>query len=326
MASPSPSPSTVPRPPRSARRRDRRGDGSRRKPSKEAATSAGGCGRLDGTRRHARVVAPDGRRRYLNARPWSRYRRHGSASPRRHRAESTLEGAPAAQPRLERRACEYSGASLVDDRRMSARAAPAGSLPGRWTSKHSPTESGGRRRPKPTRDVGHLGPHQQQGQGRRRRHRSGATGGSAPSARSPAPSAHRQPARWRVRRQPGVDFGKEMYGSAKTDVYDKKASTVFEGGADLVRAWAEPEQRSHGAQQGEAHRPRRRFGDLLKPMGSPAEQPARCRPRGRAQWRPLRVVSGQTSAAEVRRHPRQRRCSARRTGSSSWAFRSHRTR
>ena len=98
-----------------------------------------------------------------------------------------------------------------------------------------------------------------------------------------------------------VDFGKEMYGlGQELDVYDKKASTVFEGGADLVRAWADQNNEAMGLSKEKLTGLAAGFGDLLKPMGFTAEQAGKMSTEVVGLSGALSAWSGgQTSAAEV---------------------------
>ena len=70
-----------------------------------------------------------------------------------------------------------------------------------------------------------------------------------------------------------ASFGKELYGlGQELDVYDKKADTVFEGGAGLVKAWADQNNEAMGMSKEKLTGLAAGFGDLLKPMGFSAEQ------------------------------------------------------
>ena len=73
-----------------------------------------------------------------------------------------------------------------------------------------------------------------------------------------------------------VDFGKEN--SAKP-TYTKKASTVFEGGADLVRAWADQNNEAMGLSKEKLTGLAAGSAISSSPWGSPPSRPARCRPR-----------------------------------------------
>lgn len=72
-----------------------------------------------------------------------------------------------------------------------------------------------------------------------------------------------------------LSFGTELFGlGQQLDVYDKKATTVFEGGADLVRQWADANNEAFGLSDEELTGLAASFGDLLKPMGFTAQQAA----------------------------------------------------
>ena len=70
-----------------------------------------------------------------------------------------------------------------------------------------------------------------------------------------------------------ASFGKELYGlGQELDTYNKKADTVFEGGAGLVKAWADQNNEAMGMSKEKLTGLAAGFGDLLKPMGFSAEQ------------------------------------------------------
>ena len=98
-----------------------------------------------------------------------------------------------------------------------------------------------------------------------------------------------------------VDFGKEMFGlGQELDVYDKKADTVFEGGAGLVKAWADQNNEAMGLSKEKLTGLAAGFGDLLKPMGFSAEQAGKMSTEVVGLSGALSAWSGgQTSAAEV---------------------------
>lgn len=98
-----------------------------------------------------------------------------------------------------------------------------------------------------------------------------------------------------------VDFGKEMFGlGQELDVYNKKADTVFEGGAGLVKAWADQNNEAMGLSKEKLTGLAAGFGDLLKPMGFTAEQAGKMSTEVVGLSGALSAWSGgQTSAAEV---------------------------
>lgn len=98
-----------------------------------------------------------------------------------------------------------------------------------------------------------------------------------------------------------VDFGKELYGlGQELDVYNKKADTVFEGGSELVKAWADKNNEAMGISKQELTGLAAGFGDLLKPMGFTAEQAGKMSTEVVGLSGALSAWSGgQTSAAEV---------------------------
>ena len=98
-----------------------------------------------------------------------------------------------------------------------------------------------------------------------------------------------------------VDFGKEMFGlGQELDVYNKKADTVFEGGAGLVKAWADQNNEAMGLSKEKLTGLAAGFGDLLKPMGFSAEQAGKMSTEVVGLSGALSAWSGgQTSAAEV---------------------------
>jgi len=96
-------------------------------------------------------------------------------------------------------------------------------------------------------------------------------------------------------------FGKEMYGlGQELDVYNKKADTVFEGGSELVKAWADQNNEAMGLSKEKLTGLAAGFGDLLKPMGFTAEQAGKMSTEVVGLSGALSAWSGgQTSAAEV---------------------------
>lgn len=98
-----------------------------------------------------------------------------------------------------------------------------------------------------------------------------------------------------------VDFGKEMFGlGQELDVYNKKANTVFEAGAPLVKAWADQNNEAMGMSKEKLTGLAAGFGDLLKPMGFTAEQAGKMSTEVVGLSGALSAWSGgQTSAAEV---------------------------
>ena len=98
-----------------------------------------------------------------------------------------------------------------------------------------------------------------------------------------------------------VGFGKEMYGlGQELDVYDKKANTVFEGGSELVKAWADQNNEAMGLSKEKLTGLAAGFGDLLKPMGFTAEQAGKMSTEVVGLSGALSAWSGgQRSAAEV---------------------------
>lgn len=98
-----------------------------------------------------------------------------------------------------------------------------------------------------------------------------------------------------------VDFGKEMFGlGQELDVYNKKADTVFEGGSELVKAWADQNNEAMGLSKEKLTGLAAGFGDLLKPMGFSAEQAGKMSTEVVGLSGALSAWSGgQTSAAEV---------------------------
>ena len=98
-----------------------------------------------------------------------------------------------------------------------------------------------------------------------------------------------------------VDFGKEMFGlGQELDVYDKKADTVFEGGAGLVKAWADQNNEAMGLSKEKLTGLAAGFGDLPKPMGVSDEQAGKMSTEVVGLSGALSAWSGgQTSAAEV---------------------------
>lgn len=98
-----------------------------------------------------------------------------------------------------------------------------------------------------------------------------------------------------------ASFGKELYGlGQELDVYDKKANTVFEGGSELVKAWADQNNEAMGLSKEKLTGLAAGFGDLLKPMGFTAEQAGKMSTEVVGLSGALSAWSGgQTSAAEV---------------------------
>jgi len=62
--------------------------------------------------------------------------------------------------------------------------------------------------------------------------------------------------------------------ATELDILDKKTSTVFEGSADTVRAWADANNEALGLSDEKLSGLAAGFGDLLKPMGFTADQAA----------------------------------------------------
>lgn len=72
-----------------------------------------------------------------------------------------------------------------------------------------------------------------------------------------------------------LQAGAELFSlGQELDVYDKKTTTVFEGSADLVRAWADKNNEAMGLSDEALAGLAAGFGDLLKPMGFTASQAA----------------------------------------------------
>ena len=98
-----------------------------------------------------------------------------------------------------------------------------------------------------------------------------------------------------------LDFGGELFNlGQKLDVYQKKASTVFEGAAGSVRKWADANNEAMGLSDDELVGLAAGFGDLLKPMGFTAEQAGKMSTEVVGLSGALSAWSGgQKSAAEV---------------------------